>query len=152
MSWLDPKQWLLVGLFCLAAFAGIQFWEHRLVQEGRQLEKTDNAKRLLVENAKNAEITATWQKGKDDALTEANTRAQVAKAAADRLAGINRGLRDDLTDQRRKLSTATLDAARKYAEAANLVFGECSAEVERLAGEASGHSSDSLMYQAAWPR
>ena len=152
MSWLDPKQWILVGLFCLATFVGIQFWEHRLIEEGRQLEKGDNAARALIENAKNAEKTATWQKGKDDALKDANQRAQAAKAAADKLASVNRGLRDELTDQRRKLSTASIDAARQYAATANAVFGECSAEVERLAGEASGHASDSLMYQSAWPK
>jgi hypothetical protein len=152
MSWLDPKQWILVGLFCVAAFIGIQFWEHRLIEEGRQLEQGDNAKRLIVENAKAAEKTATWQKGKDDALIEANKRAQALKDLADKLATTNRGLRDELTAQRGKLSTASIDAVRQYAAAANLVFGECSAEVERLAKDADGHSSDSLMLQQAWPK
>lgn len=152
MSWLDPKQWLLIGLFLLAAFAGIQFWEHRLIQEGRQLEQADANIRLLAENAKHAATTAKWQKEKDDALTEANARALANKAAAANLAAVNRGLRDDLANQRRDLSTASLDAVRKYAATANTVFGECKAEVERLAGEASGHATDSLMYQRAWPK
>lgn len=152
MSWPDPKQWLLIAVFCVAGLVGVKFWEGRLIAEGRHLEQADNAKRLLVENAKAQEKTAAWQKGKDDALYDANKRANAIKADADRLAAANRGLRDELTGQRRKLSTASSDAARTYAATANAVFGECSAEVERLAGEAAGHSSDSLMYQQAWPK
>lgn len=152
MNWIDPKQWLLIALFCAAALVGVKFWEGRLIAEGRHLEQADNAKRLIVENAKAQEKTAAWQKGKDDALIEANKRAQALKDLADKLAATNRGLRDELTGQRNKLSTASLAAVRQYATAANSVFGECSAEVERLAGEAGGHSSDSLMLQQAWPK
>jgi hypothetical protein len=109
-------------------------------------------KQRAAENAKHAETTARLQKEKDDALIEANKRAMAAKAAADKLAAVNRGLRNDLADQRSNLSTASLAAVRQYAATANAVFGECSAEVERLAGEAAGHASDSLMYQTAWPK
>lgn len=152
MSWLSPYRWLLVGGLILALVLGYFAWADHIgdAREAQVLAKIE--KQRSAENAKNAQITAAWQKGKDDELTEANKRAQANKAAADKLAAVNRGLRDDLTDQRRKLSTASLDAARKYAAAANSVFAECSREVERLAGEAAGHSSDSLMYQRAWPK
>jgi hypothetical protein len=152
MSWLSPYRWLLIGGLILALTLGYFAWADHIgdVREAQVLAKIEKAR--AAENAKNAQITATWQKGKDDALIDANKRAQASKAAADKLATVNRGLRDDLTDQRRKLSTASIDAARKYAATANSVFGECSAEVERLAGEAGGHASDSLMYQTSWPK
>ncbi len=152
MSWLSPYRWLLYGSLILAlVLGGFALVDHiGDVREAEVMAKIEKAR--AIENEKNAQITADLQKRKDDALTEANKRALANKAAADRLAVVNRGLRDDLTDQRNKLSTASSDAVRQYAATANAVFGQCSAELERLAGEAAGHASDSLMYQRAWPR
>lgn len=152
MSWLSPTRWLLIGGLILALTLGYFAWADHIgdVREAQVIAKIE--KQRAVENAKHAETTAKWQKEKDDALIEANKRILANKAAANKLAAANRGLRNELADQRGKLSTATLDAARKYAAAANSVFAECSAEVERLAGEAEGHSADSLMYQQAWPK
>jgi len=152
MSWLSPTRWLLIGGLILALTLGYFAWADH-IGDKREAEVLAKIEKLrAAENAKNAQITADWQKGKDDALTEANKRAQASKAAADKLAAVNRGLRDELTDQRGKLSTASVDAVRQYAATANAVFGECSAAYERLAGEASGHASDSLMYRQAWPK
>ena len=152
LAWLSPGRWLLYIALAAALVAGYFAWADHIgdVREAQVLAKIEKLR--AAENAKNAQITADWQKGKDDALIDANKRAQANKAAADKLAAANRGLRDELTDQRRKLSTASIDAVRQYAATANSVFGECSAEVERLAGEASGHASDSLMYQRAWSK
>ena len=36
MSFLDPRQWLLVIAFLGAAVLGVKFWEHRLIQQGDQ--------------------------------------------------------------------------------------------------------------------
>lgn len=152
MSWLSPTRWLLIGGLFLALVLGYSAWADH-IGDKREAQVVAKIEKLrAAENSRNAQITADLQKRKDDALTEANTRALANKAAADRLAAVNRGLRNDLADQRRDLSTGSLDAVRKYAATANAVFGECSAEVERLAGEAAGHASDSLMYQRAWPK
>lgn len=152
MSWLNPGRWILYLAFAGALVIGYSTWAEHIgdMREAQVIAKIE--KQLAAENAKNVEITAKWQKEKDNALTEANKRAMDIKANADKLASVNRGLRNDLADQRSKLSTASVDALRKYASTANTVFGECSAEVERLAGEASGHASDSFMYQASWPK
>lgn len=152
LAWLSPGRWLLYLALAGALVVGYFAWADHIgdIRETKVLAKIE--KQRAAENAKNAKITANWQKGKDDALKDANQRALDNKAAADKLSALNRGLRDELTDQRRKLSTASIDAVRQYAATASSVFGECSAEVERLAGEASGHASDSLMYQRAWPK
>lgn len=152
LAWLNPGRWLLYIALAGALVVGYFAWADHVgdVREIKVLAKIEAAR--ATENAKNAKITADWQKEKDNALTKANNRAQSAKDAAVKLAAVNRGLRDELTDQRGKLSTASLDAVRKYAATANSVFEGCSAEVERLAGEAAGHASDSLMYQEAWPK
>lgn len=152
IEWLNPMRWLLLLGLAIALWLGYHAWADHIgdVREAQVVAKSEKLR--AAENARNAQITADMQKRKDDALTEANTRALANKAAADRLAAVNRGLRNDLADQRRDLSTASLDAVRKYAATANAVFEGCSAEVERLAGEAAGHASDSLMYQRAWPK
>ena len=152
MMWLNPGRWLLYGALIAALVVGYFAWADHIgdKREAEVLAKIE--KQRAVENAKNFQITADLQTRKDDALLEANNRATVNKVAADNLAVVNRGLRNDLANQRSNLSTASVDAVRKYATTANAVFGECSTENERLAGEAAGHASDSLMYQKAWPK
>lgn len=152
MSWLSPGRWLLALAAVAALVAGYFAWADHIgdVRERQVLAKV--AQQREAENARNAQITADLQKRKDDAITQANKQAAINKRNADNLAAVNRGLRDDLANQRRDLSTASLNAARQYAATANAIFGECSAEVERLAGEAAGHAADSLMLQNAWPK
>lgn len=151
-AWFNPGRWVLYAALAAAVVVGYFTWADHIgdAREAKVLAKVAAAR--AAENAKNEKITSDWKKGKDNALTEANKRAQVAEAARDKLAAVNRGLRDELTDQRGKLSTASIVAVRQYAATANTVFGECSAAYERLAAEASGHASDSLMYQQAWPK
>ena len=152
LAWLNPGRWLLIGGLVAALLLGYFAWADHIGDVREALVVAKIEKKNAEENAKNAQITADLQKRKDDALLEANTRALENKAAADKLATANRGLRNELADQRDKLSQASVDAVRKYAATANAIFGDCSAEVERLAGEATGHASDSLMYQQTWPR
>jgi len=96
--------------------------------------------------------TLTDQKRKDDALIEANKRAQYNAVAADSARRAAVSLRDQLAAARADLSSATLDAARNYAAALSDVFGQCVDEYRGLAEKATGHASDSLMYQSAWPK
>jgi hypothetical protein len=58
MSWLDPRQWLLVLAFVGAAILGVKFWEHRLVQQGdeagysrAQAEYSKAKEKLITETA-----------------------------------------------------------------------------------------------------
>lgn len=152
MSWFSPYRWLLALGLIIALVLGYFAWADHIgdKREAQVLAKVEAAR--IAENARNTQITADLQKRKDDAIEKANKRAQANKVAADALTAANRGLRNDLANQRRDLSTASESAIRQYASTANSVFGECSAEVERLAGAAQGHSSDSLMLLEAWPR
>lgn len=152
LAWLNPGRWVLYAAFIAALVLGYFAWADHIgdVREAKVVARYTAA--TAAESARNEKITADLQKRKDDALLQANARANANKAAADRLAAANVGLRNDLADQQRNLSTASSDAVRQYATTANTVFGECSAAIERLAGEAAGHATDSLMYQQAWPK
>ena len=98
------------------------------------------------------EKTKAFQQKKDEALHAANERAKKAQVAAAAARATVDGLRSDLAAARNDMSSASLASIRKYAATLNAVFGECAAEVERLAGKAQGHASDALMFEQAWPR
>lgn len=152
LAWLNPGRWLLYIAFAAALVAGYFAWADHIGDKREATVLAKIEKLRAAENAKNSQITADLQKRKDDAITEATKQAAANKLAAASLAAVNRGLRDDLANQRRDLSTASIDAARKYAATANAVFGECASSNAGLAKAAAGHASDSLMFQEAWPK
>jgi Skp family chaperone for outer membrane proteins len=84
-----------------------------------------------------------------NAASERAKKSQVAAAAARRAAD---SLRDDLAAARAQLPSASGDALRKHAATLNAVFGECAATAEGLAGQATGHASDTLTLEQAWPK
>lgn len=69
MSFLDPRQWLLAVAFLGAAFLGVKFWEHRLVQQGDQ--------------AGYARAVGQAQKAADKARADAQTKTQQLQLEAD---------------------------------------------------------------------
>ena len=87
MSFLDPRQWLLVIAFLGASFLGVKFWEHRLVQQGfeagyakaEQTYKARDAKTQADAVVKTTQLQAAADKArkeKTDAIT--HLRAQHA--------------------------------------------------------------------------
>jgi hypothetical protein len=152
MSWLSPYRWLLIAGLIAALIAGYYAWADHIgdIREIQvRKEYTDAA---AVKAEENRKIAAAWQKQKDEALNEANERAIKAKADADRLRTTNSGLRDELAASRGKLSGASCDSVRRYTETLNTVFGECAAEVGRMAEETQGISSDAKLILDSWPK
>lgn len=152
MNWLVPKEWLLIALFCAAALVGVKFWESRLIDEGRSLERADNNQKFIAAQKESAEKTAAWQKEKDNALIAANQRAMDNEAAAKRARAQSDSLRNDLTAIRAKLPGLTRDAVNKYADAASAVFGECSRRYQELAETADRIASERQTLIDAWPK
>jgi uncharacterized protein YdbL (DUF1318 family) len=92
------------------------------------------------------------EKQKQEAINEANRLAR-RNADAARAAGLERDrLREQISASTYGLSTATLPSIRLYSTTLNTVFGECVAEVERLAQAADGHALDTRTLIQAWPR
>lgn len=86
-----------------------------------------------------------------EAINAARTREQRNKADADRARAESVSLRDELATARRDLPSASCTSLREHAAALNDVFGQCAAQLERLAATADGHASDALMLEQAWP-
>lgn len=87
-----------------------------------------------------------------DAQNAARMREVALRADAGRARSAADGLRSELTSVRASLPSLADDAVRKYASTLGDVFGECSSRLAEVAGQADGHASDSLMYQAGWPK
>jgi hypothetical protein len=114
-------------------------------------------------------IRAEWTTSIAQANAEARSLEQARQRRADEAAGLaaaaaNRdrvalahvraerdGMRGTL-DAIERASRESHDAATKHVAAIRAVFDDCSAEVLRLAEEATGHARDSLTYQQAWPK
>ena len=77
MSFLDPRQWLLVVAFLGACFLGIKFWEHRLEQRGYDKAQAEFTVKLAKAQQKAAEQTADLQN-----ITDNLRRTKNAEVAA----------------------------------------------------------------------
>lgn len=134
--------------------AGIAGWTTNGWRLNAQIDRMVSEHSLALAKA-NADALAKYtamEKKKQEAIDEANRIAQrnardaaTARADADRL-------RNDLRTATYGLSTATLPSIRQYSATLSFVFGECIAEVERLAQAADGHALDARTLREAWPR
>jgi F0F1-type ATP synthase membrane subunit b/b' len=92
-----------------------------------------------------------WQTQKDEAINEANQRAQQNAIAANSARSAANSLRDQLASARSDLSRATEQAARNYAATLSDVFGQCVEEYRGLAEKADGAISDIRTLEDSWP-
>ena len=91
------------------------------------------------------------QKEKDDAIARATQRAQAnAVAAAAAAAELGR-VRNDLSEAKRRLADAPVEALREYAATVGDLYGECEAELTETARAATGHASDVVLLSESWP-
>lgn len=138
-----------LGAFALAFGIGwfVQGW--RMDAQLNELKAT-HATEISVSLAKAQEETNRLQRIKDEALERANALAQVNAAAADSARNELGRLRQQIATERRKLDTASRQSLTNYTATLQTVFGECSAEVERLAKAADGHALDARTLKEAW--
>ena len=119
MNWLDPRQWLLIALFAGSCLIGFKFWEHRLIEQGRDLERTAqeiaSAQKTARLTAKNVELDNAYQtEKKRRAVADANTD-NVLRMFDKALASTNTGTISGVIDPRPAIASecardiATLD-------------------------------------------
>ncbi len=134
--------------------AGIAGWTTNGWRLNAQIDRmvSEHNQALAKANADALAKHTAMERKKQEALDEANRIAQrnardaaVARADADRL-------RDSLRTATYGLSTASLPSIRQYSATLSFVFGECVAEVERLAQAADGHALDARTLMGAWPK
>ncbi len=62
------------------------------------------------------------------------------------------GLQGELAAARLQMPGASCESVNRYAKTANTILGECTKEVERLAGTSAGIASDTQLILQAWPK
>lgn len=121
------------------------------LQLAQQAERTKNAQAYGKALETVHQDTLRMQKEKDDAITRATERAQTnAMAAAAATAELGR-VRNDLSEAKRRLAAAPLEALREYADTVSDLYGECEAELTETARAATGHASDVVLLSESWP-
>ena len=139
-------------IFVAAAFVSGLFAGREQVQD-----KWDAARAVQVQAAFAAErmartkeqILMTQLAEAQNAAIARETKLRADYAAAHATAG---SLRDAIAAARNRLPTIPTHACQQTADAALVVFGDCTAEVERLASAADGHASDVKTLTEAWPK
>ena len=106
--------------------------------------------RKAYQEARNRE--ADWQAQLTKANQDANQRQ--TKLAADAAAARNAAdsLRHDLNATRARLPALTREAVERYADAASVVFLECSQRYTGMAAKADGHAADQQTLEESWPQ
>ena len=136
-----------------ALIAALGVWKF---QEYRYESKISDIKYEMKEAADKAYKIAQDEhekqiKQKDEALNEANKRAQANAAAAASSRNAADSLRQQLASARAKMPQASCEASRNYAAALSDVYGSCIQEYRSLAEKADGAISDIKTLEQAWP-
>lgn len=129
-------------------------WKYQGYKYGEQIATMQkDAAEATTKAVKEAmEKTQADQKRINDALKEANIRAQKNQALARALDGDVLRVRDELATARSDLSKASADAVRKYSDAQSNVVRACTARLVDVAGYADQCASDLRLMQEAWPQ
>lgn len=145
-------------ILCLisALLAGSGVWKYQAQKHELTLLNlsTDYLKRdfRALENA-NAETTRL-QNQKDEALRTAAQRQRFWQSQNSALERDVDGLRGDLAryrTERESLPGDPVSPGADYTFALETVFGDCAAELGRMAGLAQGHADDVQTLKEAWP-
>lgn len=120
-------------------------------------DKWDAAKGIQMQAALAAESAArakeqSMQQQLNEAQNAATERETKLRADYDAARRAALGLRDTVASLRSGLPGASADSCRTTADAALAVFGECSAEYQRVAEIADRHASDRQTLIEAWPK
>jgi ABC-type phosphate transport system auxiliary subunit len=138
----------------LAAASALAGWTAQGWRLGEQIAelKREQAVAAHKQLEKAHAETIRLQSIKDSAEKLAQARQSALSRAAAAVRVERDGLRDELAASRVQLPDASCTSVRQHAATLSDVFGECAAEIEGLAGPASGHASDSLKLQQSWPK
>jgi hypothetical protein len=151
---LNWRLWVAVALAAVLAFTHTLAWRSGSAHTQARWDAAKVIQQQALADAEKASRAKeqALQLKVTEAVNAAAKRTQQAQAATAAVRRTADSLRGQLAAARADLPRATSDAVRAYAATLNTVFGECTAEVERLAAAAAGHASDALTLEQAWPK
>lgn len=142
--------YLKLAALAIAFLAGwtVQSWRYGEQIATMQKEAAEATTKAVQEASAKAQAA---QAKKDEAIDEANKRAQKNQALARALDGDIDRLRDELNTARADLSKASAEAVRKYSDAQSIVVRACTARLVEVGVAATQCASDIRLMQEAWP-
>lgn len=143
----------LIGAAVIASLSFAGAWQIQGMRSEKTLSDLHAQQAMaLAQATKEAhERTIQLQKQVDDAERKHQSRLADMRRDLARTRGVADGLRNDLSAASVALPNATFTSVVEYTATLNTVFGECTAEVGRLAEAAAGHSADAVTLLEAWP-
>jgi hypothetical protein len=134
----------IIGASAIAFLAGwnAQGWRYGEQIATMQKEAAQATTKAVQEERAKAQAA---QAKKDEALREANIRAQKNAALARDLDGDINRLRAQLNSNTASLPQASCEASRNYATTVSRLFEACTARYTDVARAASGHASDVIL-------
>lgn len=144
----------LLAIAISATVSGFGVWRYQSHKYEAQIAeiRLEQAQDMAAASAKALEDFTEMQKVKDDAIIQAEHRAQINAQAAARAATNADRLRSDLAKANARISTAARAAVDQYAATLGDVFGECVQEYRALGEKATGHVSDVELMIDSWPK
>lgn len=141
----------------LAAFLAWSYQGARLGADLAEAKLEITTERLSVSTAQRAADARVRQAEQamntnyQEALNAARTREALLRRDLDQLRTVSDGLREQSADAARRLADAPPAAVLEYATTLGVVFEDCRAAYEDMAGKADGHANDAEMTLEAWP-
>lgn len=140
---------LYAALLCVLLLA-IELWERRLEQRGYERAQAEFSQQAILASESARRRERDLQQQVKDAENEAKQREEAILADATAARTERDRLRSEIASNRSRMSTTSPEAVRKYTSTLSSVFEDCAGQLQDLARSATGHASDSLMYQRAW--
>jgi len=155
-SFLASYRSIILVIVSAVAVAAVTYSVHRTLK-AREQRGYDTAvseyriKELAAERAarqRETELNLQISKARD----EATKRNQKIDTLTRDITNTTDSMRDTISTLRRKLSTDSAEAARRQADTALSVFGDCQERYSKMAETADRHASDVKMLEEAWPK
>ena len=144
----------------VAALAGLLVWQFQAARLGAELaderlQASQYREQVTTERAAaNARVAQAGQqvaKAYQGALNDAIKTQATLQAAATRAGRERDSLREQLSDAKQRIATASASAVLEYATTANELFVDCGRRYTELAEKADGHATDVRTLTEAWP-
>ena len=154
MALLSPRVWLFVIIAVIFTASNLTSYRagRANVRADWNVEKLATANAVLkaseVARAREQQLQATVTKAQNEAKRR-ETKLAADAATASRAVD---GLRDTIATVRAGIPSLDRDAVDRYADAASVVFEQCSREYSSVARQADAIASDRQTLIDAWPK
>lgn len=159
MSFLDPIKpylWIIEIIACVLFVGAVvnAIDRHDTHQQKIGYDKADGEWKAKDARAKQVALAKEREliRQKEDAENAAAKRQIELEASITDLRHQLDGMRFAASEQRKRIATLTVDAARRVADAGVTVFGECAAEYSKVAVAADECLSERQTLIEAWPK